>query len=268
MLTTSYTLGRIWDIPLRLHVSLLIPVIWALGTSNTLLALLFIIGIAASVAAHELAHCFVALRTGCRVKEIKLTLIGGIASIYELPRRPRDEMIMAAAGPAVSILLGILLVSLSAPLARSSTNWAETFYNTRRVSVLVALTRDLGIFNLVIGVFNLIPAIPLDGGRIFRAALAHKQGYLRATFTAMRVGRIVAILLGITALRLGSFTLFLISLFVYFGAGREYAQARIRQLRDPSWFAGRGSANDSEVEVSPSPWQEKRQRKRIRIQRD
>ncbi len=268
MLNASYTFGKIFNIPLKLHISLLIPLFWALNTGNVAISLLFVIGIMASITAHELAHCVVAQHYGCRVREIKLTLIGGIASLNELPKRPREEMIMAAAGPAVSLLIGAALILVSKLAPNPASPWGETFYTMRNVGVILALTMHLGMVNIVIGVFNLIPAIPLDGGRILRAALTPQQGFVRATFTSMRIGKILAVILGILSIRWGNFPLFIIAVFIFFGAVREYAQARVKQMMGGEWFSQDESVEDDEVEVSASPWEKKKGKKRIRIKRD
>lgn len=248
MFNTSYTIGHVWDIPVKLHITLLFILPWVLG-DNLLGSLLIIAGVLASITAHELAHCYVSLKNGSRVKDIKLTLIGGVASIYDPPDNPTDEILMAAAGPAASLVLGLVLCGLSA------------------ISGGSVLFMWLGAFNLIIGIFNLLPAIPMDGGRILRAALARRQGYVRGTFTATRLGKTLAILLAILSFRFG-FTLFLIAVFVYIGATAEYAQARIRSVQNPGWFKTHQNAGDNEVEVSSSPWSSDKPNERIRMHRD
>jgi Zn-dependent protease len=187
------------------HRLLLPPVAWGL---------LLAIGLFASVLVHEMAHTVLAVRAGGRVRGITLMLLGGVSEIERMPERPSQEAIMAAAGPATSLAIGVLLLLLGrlplAPDARFG-----LFY--------------LGRLNIVLAAFNLLPAFPMDGGRVLRALLATRIGAVRATLTAARIGRFAAIGLGVLGAVSGNFLLLFIALFLYSGADFE---ARTTWLRD------------------------------------
>jgi Zn-dependent protease/CBS domain-containing protein len=147
---------------------------WLVGFAT---ALLFF----ASVLAHELSHALVARRSGLKVDGITLFIFGGATSIDSDSRTPREEALIAVAGPAMSILIGVVLIGLTLVVAQPQ---------------LAALLRWLGFINLLLGIFNLIPGFPMDGGRVLRAILWKLRGdRLSATRNAALAGRGVAYLL-------------------------------------------------------------------------
>lgn len=147
---------------------------WAAGAT---ISLLFF----GSVLAHELSHALVARRFGLRVRDITLFIFGGAASLVDEARSPRQEALMAAAGPLTSLAIGAVLVSLSGALAEP---------------ILSATVGWLGFINLVLGIFNLIPGFPMDGGRILRAVLWQVRGDRNAaTRKAAAIGRLFGYLL-------------------------------------------------------------------------
>jgi Zn-dependent protease/CBS domain-containing protein len=182
------------------------PLIW-----GVILAL----ALFASITLHELAHTFAAVRFGGRVRSITLMLVGGVTQLARAPRRPAHEAIMAAVGPATSLVLGALLYLVYA----SADGWPA---DVRMALFYLAAT------NLTLGVFNLIPAFPMDGGRLLRAALAAWTGRERATHIAARVGKVCAVVLGLLGLVSASFLLMLIAVFVYTGAQGELLHERVR----------------------------------------
>ncbi|MDB4962857.1 MAG: protease/CBS domain protein [Myxococcales bacterium] len=231
----SLTLLHVRGVPIRAHWTLLLVLPYLMvvfsvqfagvarmaGVDQVRLALpplvwgaILAVGLLASVTLHELAHVAVAKRFGGRVRGITLMLLGGVSQISKIPRRPRYEGLMALAGPAVSLLLGVLCVGLEHIVSGPADLKMGLFY--------------LGYLNITLGVFNLIPAFPMDGGRILRALLAARMGSLRATQVAARVGRAAAILMGIVGLWSGNFLLLLIAIFIYVGAGAEATGERVR----------------------------------------
>jgi Zn-dependent protease/CBS domain-containing protein len=223
----SITLFRVRSVPVRAHWSLLLvfpylALVFAGRFRDTstlpalplLWGLVVAVGLFASVALHELAHTLVAMRLGGRVREITLMLLGGVSQIERPLERPAAEALMAAAGPALSIVLGLglgLLARLPMP-------------DAARLAL-----RSLASINIVLGVFNMLPAFPMDGGRVLRAALASRLGFARATRVAARVGKVAAVLFGIVGALAGNFLLLFIALFIFSGA--EY-EARAYELRD------------------------------------
>lgn len=190
------------------HAALLLPpLVW-----GAILAL----GLFASVALHEFSHSILAIRFGGQVRAVTLMLLGGVSEITQMPRRPGQEGLMALAGPVTSLVLGglLLLIRRAASAAPADVQMG-VFY--------------LGYMNLVLGAFNLVPAFPMDGGRILRALLASRLGSAGATRVAARVGRFTALAMGLFGLWSGNFLLILVALFVYFGASAEANSEQLRQ---------------------------------------
>jgi len=186
-------LFRVCGIQLSLHASFLLLlgyVAWegwaGAGWIGAGWMLLSITGVFACVTLHEFGHIAAARSFGIRTPRILLMPIGGMAEMDSIPRRPRDEIIIALAGPAVNyLLIGVLLLFVRFPA-----NWNDWAY--LELSPM-GLGRYLVLANLVMGVFNLLPAFPMDGGRVFRALLAMRFPYLRATRIAAHTGKVIAV---------------------------------------------------------------------------
>lgn len=209
-------LGHIFGIELRLDLSLVVIfglIVMSLGAGTLLAwhpdwspALRWGVAVAAavlflaSVVVHELSHALVARATGLRVRHITLFLFGGVASIEGEPRSPGAEAGMAIVGPITSVLLGVTFLLLGGWLARDVT---ATFTEPRLVMAhlgpAATLMAWLGPVNIIVGLFNMIPAFPLDGGRVLRAALWKATGDVRkATSWAAALGQLCGILLMLT----------------------------------------------------------------------
>lgn len=185
------------------------PLLWGLGLALALFL---------SVLLHELAHSLYALRKGGQVRDITLMMVGGVSQISEMPREPRHEAIMAFAGPFVSILLGLLLYGVHALIADTPSFQLRfaTFY--------------LGGLNLFLGFFNLLPAFPMDGGRILRALLSGRIGAVQATRISAGVGKVFAVLFGIWGLATMNVLLMVIGVFVFMGAESEKRAVLVKSL--------------------------------------
>lgn len=218
----AWSIGRIAGIPVRLHASLLLclPLFaWTFVPAGTglvgiLWGCVYAAGLFGSILLHEVGHSLVARRQGSVILDILLLPIGGMARIAGMSPRPRDELAVAAAGPAVSLVLGAAGWFL-APVVWHLNPW-------------IGIVMDsLGCMNLMLGLFNLIPAYPMDGGRIFRALLSPRLGPARATRIAATVARVIAILFVVRAVwpwfHGGQIRIFLllIALFVYQSATAE-----------------------------------------------
>jgi Zn-dependent protease/CBS domain-containing protein len=180
------------------------------------LGLVAAIGLFASVLLHELGHSVVAMRYGYPIQSITLWLFGGVANLGEMPEDWRQELAIAIAGPIVSIALGVAFLAgvLVLPVGTSAA-----------VGALVFVVGYLAVTNLALAVFNLLPGFPMDGGRVLRALLARNRPYARATQIAAEVGKLFAIVLGLTGLfLLGNIFLAGIALFIYIGASSEAQQ--------------------------------------------
>jgi len=168
------------------------------------------------VLVHEVAHSYVAKRNGIKISDITLYLFGGVSAMEEVPRNPAVELWMAFVGPATSVLIGIFFTALyfGVPALQASDRTGQT------IGTMVAL---LAYLNIVLGVFNILPAFPMDGGRVLRAFLAMHMPYLEATKIAVGAGRLFAYLLAIIGIFMGISGLWfiIIALFIYIAAGEE-----------------------------------------------
>jgi Zn-dependent protease len=235
MFNASYRIARVWGIPIKIHISLialLAILAFAAQQSGGAMAivgvLLLEVLVFTSIALHELGHSFVAIRKGCRVREITLLFIGGAAQMEEIPRKPLDEFEMAVAGPAVSLLLcvGFWEVGRFIPLEQSY--WPFPLW--ARLQILCNFVQFVGVINLSLALFNLLPCFPMDGGRVFRAALSAKLGRLRATYIAARVGRALAIVFVVFAIYpRTNWVLLVIAFFIITAAGNEYRMVKMQE---------------------------------------
>lgn len=221
----SIRLGKIAGIQLYLHWTFLIllglvfftDLGKGIGLPGATQALLFVLVLFACIVLHELGHALAARRYGIPTRDITLLPIGGIARMERMPREPRQELWVALAGPLVNV--GIAAVLLIALVALHYT----------RVQFLAAQSVFLWFLlqaNLFLIAFNLLPAFPMDGGRVLRALLARRLEYVRATRIAARIGQVMAVLFvlaGIYSLFSGhqSPMLMLIGVFIFFGARNE-----------------------------------------------
>jgi stage IV sporulation protein FB len=188
----------------------------------------------AIVILHELGHSLAALRYGVPVKQIVLLPIGGVAQLSRIPEEPIQEFVIAIAGPLVNFALAVVLLAggLLAGIDLQLTGLAAMLGNIRDLS-LSSIFNYVFISNLFLGVFNLLPAFPMDGGRVLRALLATRLDYARATSIAVVIGQSLAWLLGLWGFLGGGFFLILIAIFIYIGAGQEGQSVQVRQvLRD------------------------------------
>lgn len=232
----SLTLFRIRGVPIRAHWTLLLvlpylalvlsmqfravaeladvprerlvlpPLIWGVVLA---------VGLFASITLHELAHSAVAIRFGGRVRSITLMLVGGASQLSRIPSRPSHEALMAAIGPVTSLALGALLYLVYAVSSGGPPDLQMALF------YLVAM-------NVTLGIFNLIPAFPMDGGRLLRAALAAKLSRGRATQIAAAIGKLCAIGFALLGLWSANLLLILVAVFVYTGAQGEVEQVRVR----------------------------------------
>jgi Zn-dependent protease len=168
---------------------------------------------------HELGHSLAAMGYGIPVKDITLLPIGGVARLERMPEKPLHELGVALAGPAVNVILAMVLLPIVAVLAvmQGTPLSAGMLMQPGLLGLLVFLLTA----NVSLAVFNMIPAFPLDGGRVLRAILGFFVDYQQATQAAVTVGRILAIGLGLLAVFTGQISLALIALFIFFVGGQE-----------------------------------------------
>lgn len=229
----SWKLGRIAGIDVRVHATFLLLLAWAalsyyrLGGSAAAAfrGVLFTLALFLCVVLHEFAHAVTAGRFGVPTKDITLLPIGGVARLGYIPRDPKKELVIALAGPALT--LAIVVVLYVAGLALHLPNGTMDAALGARGGLLGQLMWA----NVFLLVFNLLPAFPMDGGRVLRAAIALRGDYATATNVAAGAGRAFALLFGIVGLLYDPF-LVLIALFVWLGAAGEAADARLHASLD------------------------------------
>ena len=252
MFNSSYKVATVLGIPIKVHISLLLVVVLLVSRFGVMTGVLLELGLIVSIVLHELGHSVVAIRKGCPVREITLLCIGGAAQMEKIPRRPLDEFLMAIAGPAVSLVLGLTGVYVGAILPLPA---------VRGLPLGLNLVQFLGAINLGLVLFNLLPSFPMDGGRILRAVLTPKMGRVRATFVAARLGKIMAVFFGIKGFFTGDWILVFIAFFVYIAAGNEYKMVSIQEAmrrQKQAWPGFTGSDWDDDpgdqVTISPAPF--------------
>jgi Zn-dependent protease/CBS domain-containing protein len=224
----SWKLGAAFGIDIFIHWAFLLLPAWVLlgslagGTSLLVAAATmgFVLTVFGCVLLHELGHALMARRYGVQTRDIILLPIGGVARLERMPERPSEELAVALAGPLVNVVIAVALyVGLS--LSGSS---IVPFDPT-----LVGGSPFVNLMwaNIILVVFNLLPAFPMDGGRVLRALLAMLVPYERATAVAARIGQVAAILLAVVGF-FTSWMLMIVAAFVYLAAGSEAAAARVR----------------------------------------
>lgn len=220
----TFTLIRLAGIPIRIHWTFFLLLVWVGGSTlfrggsaaAALWSIFFVCAVFLCVTLHELGHATAARAYGVRTRDILLLPIGGVASLEKLPEKPLHEFVIAVAGPLVNVVIaGALLGALA---------W--------RVGLSVVMSGDsleldaehflvsLAVVNVWLVLFNMIPAFPMDGGRVLRAILSAMTDRVRATRIAARVGQVVAVLMAIVGVFYAPLLL-LIALFVWFGAAAE-----------------------------------------------
>jgi len=230
----SWRIGRLAGIDLYVHWTFLLLVFWFLlrplleasgpeQVTDAVVSFLFVLAIFACVVLHELGHALTARHYGIGTRDITLLPIGGLARLERMPDDPTQELWVALAGPAVNVVIAVLLLVTLAIAGRIGASDVD-FRHVRTVNFL----SNLMIANGSLCIFNLIPAFPMDGGRVLRALLARRMDYLKATHVAASVGQALAIALGIAGMFYNPF-LFFIAIFVYLGAGAEASMVETRR---------------------------------------
>jgi Zn-dependent protease/CBS domain-containing protein len=234
----SFPLAKIKGIKIQVHVTFILVLAWTaldwgvtrgLGLAGALYGIIFIILLFLCVTLHELAHSLVALHYGVQVRDITLLPIGGLARLEGELTRPAQEFWVAIAGPAVNIVLAAMLGTVAVPWLswRALDNLGLLLHRLNGIG-FERLLVDLLMANVGLAIFNLLPAFPMDGGRVLRALLTSRMGDLKATRIAMRIGQGLAVLLGLWGVFSGALNLVLIAMFIFSGARMEW---RGKQLR-------------------------------------
>ena len=224
----SFKLGKIFGIQFQIHVTFLILLVFIFlaglkrGQEQAVLGVLFICAIFACVLIHEIGHSLIARRFGIEAKSITLLPIGGVATMEEIPEKPMQEIAISAVGPFINLAIaGILYLFIG--------TWSGIITpNLYPDSIRDMFTRLIGI-NIMLAVFNLIPAFPMDGGRVLRGILSLKMGFMRATTTAVFIGQGFSMFFIFYGLFF-NWWLSLIGIFLFMGAGGEKQHVMLQSV--------------------------------------
>jgi Zn-dependent protease/CBS domain-containing protein len=226
----SFPIGRLFGSEIRIHVTFFLLLAWIAiahyqqgGTAAAVDGVVFIIAIFACVVAHEFGHALAARRYGIRTPDITLLPIGGLARLERMPEKPFEEIVVALAGPAVNVVIAAVLIL--AMNARFDMAALERLDNPA-LSFMVRLAS----VNVFLVLFNLIPAFPMDGGRVLRAVLAIWYPRTQATNIAARIGQALAFGFGFLGLIGGNPLLIFIAIFVYLAATAEAQSVGLQDI--------------------------------------
>jgi Zn-dependent protease/predicted transcriptional regulator len=215
----SVTIGSVGGTAVKIHITFILFLAWIAfsgwssgGAGAALESTLFVVLLFACVVLHEFGHITAARRYGIKTPEVTLLPIGGVSSLERLPSDPAQELVVALAGPAVNLVIGLALIAVVGSIRPDELTQIDNPH--------LSLLGRLAIANIFLVVFNLIPAFPMDGGRVLHALLAMRVGGPRATEIAARIGQALAFGFGFLGL-FGNPLLLFIAIFVYIAAAGE-----------------------------------------------
>ncbi|WP_421856128.1 site-2 protease family protein [Oricola sp.] len=217
----SFPIARIAGSEIRIHLTFFLLLLWIGiaqfqqgGGAAATEGVLFIIAVFACVVLHELGHAVAARRYGIRTPTITLLPIGGVAQLERMPEKPAEEIVVALAGPLVNVVIAaVLILFLGATVDVATLAEIE--------DPAAGFLARVAVVNVVLVVFNMIPAFPMDGGRVLRALLATRFSRVRATEIAATIGQITSFLFGFLGLMSGNVLLIFVAIFVYMAATAE-----------------------------------------------
>ena len=223
----SLTIGRIAGTQIRVHITFLLFLIWIFaasyasgGADAAWSGVLFMLLVFTCVIAHEFGHIFTARAFGVQTPDVTLLPIGGVARLERIPEDPGQEFLIAIAGPLVNVVIAVGLIVIAG---------AHVGSGTALENGSVSLVDRLAAVNLFLALFNMVPAFPMDGGRILRALLGTRLGFVRATEIAALIGQVVAFALGFIGLFSNPMLIF-IAIFVYLAATSEAHMVALRAM--------------------------------------
>jgi Zn-dependent protease/CBS domain-containing protein len=242
----SIEIGRIAGTSVRIHVTFLLLLAWigfsawrTGGAEAAVQNLVFIVALFACVLAHEFGHIFMARRFGVATPDVTLLPIGGVANLERIPEKPSEELAVALAGPAVNVVIAAVLILIL------GANMPEDM--TKIEDAQMGLLARLAAANVFLVLFNMLPAFPMDGGRVLRAVLSMRMDPQRATRIASRIGQGFAFLLGFLGL-FGNPLLIFIAIFVYLAAAGESQESAFKAAT-----AGMSARQAMELRVASVP---------------
>lgn len=225
----SFPIGRLLGSELRVHYTFLLLVAFIGGSAwmnagpeAALINTVYVLALFACVIAHEYGHALTARAFGIPTPDITLLPIGGLARLARIPEKPVQEILVALAGPAVNVVIfGLLFLSGYADFSGAAMTGTMT---------LAQLPAEIALLNLILAAFNMIPAFPMDGGRVLRAVLSLMTNRVRATRVAAFIGQGLAVVFALYGLYIGSFIYPLIAVFIFMAARAEAQDVQLRAL--------------------------------------
>lgn len=227
----NYKIARIAGTDVKIHLTFLMLLAYIAlsnleyGAASAAFGVVFVVLVFGCILLHEFGHVFAARKFGIRTPDVTLYPIGGVARLERMPEKPVQELIVALAGPAVNVaiaaVLSVVLIALGIGLSLTGLGGIS-------FGGLSSLLVGLVAVNVWLVLFNMIPAFPMDGGRVLRALLAMRMSYARATRIAAKVGRALAVVAGAIGVFYSPMLIF-IAIFIYFAAGQEAAAADWRE---------------------------------------
>ena len=226
----SFPILRVGETEIRIHLTFFLLLAWigiahyqTGGSAAAIDGILFISAVFACVVLHELGHAIAARRYGIRTPKITLLPIGGVAELERMPENPWEEVVVAIAGPLVNVVIALVLIygfgaGISGEAIQAMERPGADFWSR------------LAAVNIILVAFNLIPAFPMDGGRVLRALLSTGMSRTRATELAARIGQFTAFLFGFLGLVSGNALLVFVAVFVYLAAGGEAQAVTLQDL--------------------------------------
>src|SRR6266545_1640439 len=225
----SLNIGIIAGTQVRIHITFLLFLGWIFisgyasgGSQEAWSSLAFLVLLFMCVLAHEFGHIFMARAFGVSTPDVTLLPIGGVARLERIPEKPHEEFLVAIAGPLVNVAISIALAGLLG--ARLNAQHLAALGSTE-----ISLFDRLAAVNLFLALFNMIPAFPMDGGRVLRALMASRLGFVRATEIAATIGQGLAFALGFAGLFWNPMLIF-IAIFVYLAASAEAHSVALRAM--------------------------------------
>jgi len=233
---TGIKLFTVRGIEIKMHVTFPLVLVWAavqfgflstggFSLSGAAFGIVVTLFLFICVVIHELAHSLVAMRMGFPVRDIVLLPLGGLAQMERMPERPAQEFLMAIAGPLSNVAIAVLLIVAGLLLGIDVQLRADLTHLGWADALPYLIFTNIGL-----AVFNLVPAFPMDGGRVLRALLATVMPHARATAVAVKVGQGLAWILGLVGLWDGNFVWILIAIFVYSGAAQEGQMIQVKDV--------------------------------------
>jgi Zn-dependent protease/CBS domain-containing protein len=231
----SFKIGRAFGIDVKVHWTFLLLLAFFAFAGyqrtgslvNALITTVIIVALFLCVLLHEYGHSLVAQRLGIEIQDITLLPIGGLARLKSLPEKPWDEVKIALAGPLVNVVLAPIFFGVALLLGGGLAPPVNIIEGVQSVGQVFSY---LGFINVALVVFNLIPAFPMDGGRVLRGLLATRLGAVRATDISSAVGQFFAVAFFLIGLLSSNFLLALVAVFIFFGANGEAQMVRQREL--------------------------------------